>query len=139
LCFFWGIPTSSYGSIAYFREDHFSGGRPGRGGQDKLVGREGNDIFEFDSAAETGLGATRDQITDFEDYGDNDTIDLTGFAGTLSFIGDNPFSAVGQVRAIQSGSHVLVQINTTGTSGAEGEILLLNTRLSQVDATDFLL
>jgi len=34
---------------------------------------------------------------------------------------------------------VLVQINTTGTSGAEGEILLLNTRLSQVDATDFLL
>ncbi|MCR5944282.1 hypothetical protein FG152_26475 [Ochrobactrum sp. XJ1] len=22
------IPTSSYGSIAYFREDHFSGGRP---------------------------------------------------------------------------------------------------------------
>jgi len=111
----------------------------GRGGQDKLVGREGNDIFEFDSAAETGLGATRDQITDFEDYGDNDTIDLTGFAGTLSFIGDNPFSAVGQVRAIQSGSHVLVQINTTGTSGAEGEILLLNTRLSQVDATDFLL
>src|SRR5690606_9953862 len=28
LCFFWGIPTSSYGSIAYFREDHFSGGRP---------------------------------------------------------------------------------------------------------------
>jgi hypothetical protein len=28
LCFFWGIPTSSKGSIAYFREDHFSGGRP---------------------------------------------------------------------------------------------------------------
>src|SRR5690606_34395591 len=32
LCFFWGIPTSSYGSIAYFREDHFSGGRPIRAG-----------------------------------------------------------------------------------------------------------
>src|SRR5690606_30608952 len=28
LCFFWGIPTSSYGSKTYFREDHFSGGRP---------------------------------------------------------------------------------------------------------------
>ncbi|MEO6946265.1 MAG: DEAD/DEAH box helicase family protein, partial [Nitrobacter sp.] len=28
MCFFWGIPTSSYGSKAYFREDHFSGGRP---------------------------------------------------------------------------------------------------------------
>ncbi|MFC4624295.1 hypothetical protein ACFO1V_03485, partial [Daeguia caeni] len=26
--FFCGIPTSSYGSIVYFREDHFSGGRP---------------------------------------------------------------------------------------------------------------
>jgi TonB family protein len=29
LCFFWGIPSSSSGSKAYFREDHFSGGRPG--------------------------------------------------------------------------------------------------------------
>ena len=45
LCFFWGIQTSSYGSIAYFREDHFSGGRPvlgrqGPEGRDQLIVRK---------------------------------------------------------------------------------------------------
>jgi len=45
LCFFWGIPTSSYGSIAYFREDHFSGGRPlsRKGADDVQTAREGGD------------------------------------------------------------------------------------------------
>lgn len=111
----------------------------GRGGADRLEGRDGNDIFEFDSVAETGKGATRDQIVDFEDFGDNETIDLSGFAGTLSFIRDDPFSAVNQVRAIQQGADVLIQINTSGTSGAEGEILLLGTQLATIDASDFIL
>ena len=48
-----------------------------------------------------------------------------------------------RTRAIQSGANVLVQINTTGNSVAESEILIANatlgTGVGQVSANDFLL
>ena len=100
----------------------------GQGGCDTLVGGTEDDTFRFFLASESAVGALRDVITDLDDFG-NDVIDLSFMAGVSSFIGTANFTAAGQVRAIASGASVLIQINTTGTSGAESEILLLNTTL----------
>jgi hypothetical protein len=85
-----------------------------------------------------------DVIVDLDDSGD-DVIDLTGIIpGVFTFIGQAAFTAANQVRYQQVGANVLVQINTTGNSVAEGEITLLNTTIGngaagQVNAADFLL
>ncbi|WP_337828268.1 M10 family metallopeptidase C-terminal domain-containing protein [Pseudonocardia sp. TMWB2A] len=59
-------------------------------GADTLTGGTGKDIFQF-SHAEFG-----DRITDF--VSGTDKIDLSAFAGTLSFVGDAAFSGANQVR-----------------------------------------
>src|SRR5690606_35524313 len=90
----------------------------------------GNASFIFATAIETGVGTTRDVIRDFEDFGDNDTIDLSGFAGALIFSAGSVFSGVAnEVIAKQSGADVLLLINTGGTTAAEAEILLANSSL----------
>ncbi len=38
-----------------------------------------------------------------------------------------------------SGANVLIQMNTAGTTGAEGELLLSNTTIGQINASDFYL
>jgi Ca2+-binding RTX toxin-like protein len=111
----------------------------GNGGSDVIKGFGGNDTFVFASVQHTALGVDHDFIQDFEDYGDDDTLDLSGFAGTLSFIGDGAFNGLNQVRAYQSGSHVIVQLNTIGTNAADGEFVLTNTQLANVTASDFIL
>ena len=112
----------------------------GHTGLDTLYGKAGNDRFVFKSAAETGVGETRDVIRDFEDYGDDDIIDLSGFAGTLTFSSADSLSgALNEVIARQFGDHVLIQINTTGGGGADAEILLYNTLRSQISESDFIL
>ena len=81
-------------------------------------------------------------IYDFDDNGD-DYIDLSLIPGVTTFIGTAAFTAAGQVRAVQAGADVLIQINTSGTSGAESEILIANATLGngagQVWTNDFLL
>ena len=68
-------------------------------GTDSLIGGGGVDTFVFSSAAEIGLGATRDRVTDFTSG--IDKIDLSGFAVALSFIGGGGFTGVaGQVRSV---------------------------------------
>jgi serralysin len=111
----------------------------GNGGADILKGFGGNDTFIFSNAGHSSPGLGRDFIQDFEDYGDDDTIDLSGFSGTLSWRGAGAFTGLNQVRAYQSGSHVIVQINSTGTIAADAEIVLTNTQLANVTASDFLL
>jgi Ca2+-binding RTX toxin-like protein len=111
----------------------------GNGGSDVIKGFGGNDTFVFASVQHTALGVDHDFIQDFEDYGDDDTLDLSGFAGTLSFIGNGAFDGLNQVRAYQSGSHVIVQLNTIGTNAADGEFVLTNTQLANVTASDFIL
>lgn len=61
-------------------------------GADTLVGGAGADRFQF-SHAETG-----DRITDF--VSGTDRIDLSAFAGTLSFVGAASFSGANQVRYV---------------------------------------
>jgi serralysin len=110
----------------------------GLDGKDTMSGLASNDRFIF-GAGDSVVGSNRDVIMDFEDRGDNDTIDLAGFAGSLLYIGTAAFTGANQVRVLQDGSDVRIQINTAGTSGAESEILLFNTQLSTVNASDFIL
>ena len=111
-------------------------------GTDYLYGGADNDRFIFRAASETVAGALRDVIYDLDDAG-NDVIDFSLMAGVASFIGTAGFTAAGQVRAVQAGAHVLVQVNTGGTLAAEAELLLYNTTLGfgagQVWTDDFLL
>jgi Ca2+-binding RTX toxin-like protein len=110
----------------------------GNGGVDIIKGYGGNDTFIFANITHSNPGSY-DFIQDFEDYGDDDTIDLSGFAGTLSFIGAGAFTGLNQVRAYQSGSHVIVQLNTIGTTTPDGHFVLTNTSLANVTASDFML
>ena len=111
-------------------------------GWDALVGGADNDRFIFRSTAESAVGATRDVIYDLDDAG-NDYIDFSMIPGVGSFIGTAAFSAPGQVRAVQFGTGVLVQVNTVGVTGAESELLIANATLGtgagQVWTDDFFL
>jgi Ca2+-binding RTX toxin-like protein len=106
----------------------------GGAGADSLTGGSGNDIFDYNATSETGTGtSTRDKITDFRDSG-ADKIDLTGIDAitggannAFTWIGSAAFTAAGQARYVVSGGSLVIQLNTSGTSGAEATIELLNT------------
>jgi Ca2+-binding RTX toxin-like protein len=109
----------------------------GLGGADTLNGLGGSDRFVYTAVTDsriTGSGRTRvdgrDRIGDFTSG--TDTIDLSAL-GPLTFIGGATFSAAGQVR-FSNGS---LQVNTSGTSGSEMEILL--TGVSTFAGSDLIL
>lgn len=116
-------------------DDRFNGMQ----GTDTYNGDGGNDTFIFSTASHTAAGAGRDVIHGFEAFGDDDTIDLSGFAGVLTYVNSAAFTDLNQVRAIQSGANVLIQINSAGDLAADAEILLTNTALAQIDLGDFIL
>jgi len=116
----------------------------GGNGADKLTGGTEADTFRYFNTADSGVGSfSRDVIADFV-HG-QDKIDLAfvdakaGIAGnqTFSFIGSDAFSAEGQVRVVTEGDHMLVQMNTIGTSGADSVIEL--TGNLNATANDFVL
>jgi Ca2+-binding RTX toxin-like protein len=115
----------------------------GQADKDSLTGGAGNDRFVVQTVAHTATGMG-DVIVDLDDNGD-DIIDLTGIIpGVLTFIGGAAFSGANQVRYQQVGANVLVEINTAGSTAAEGQNTHLNTTngnaaLGQVNAADFLL
>lgn len=120
--------------------DTLTGGK----GADKLDGGGGIDFFNYDSVAEsTSSISGRDLIENFSvasdviDLGDIDA--QAGVAGNqaFAFIGAAAFSAEGQIRAVTSGGHTLLQINTTGVSGAE-MVIELNSIVA-IGASNFIL
>ena len=101
-------------------------------GIDVLTGGGGIDTFVFSSAAEAGIAASRDQITDF--LSGVDLIDLSAFMAGGSFIGSVAFSnAAGQVRfnAITG----VLQGDVDGNGSADFAILLNGT--SALTSGDF--
>ncbi len=68
-------------------EDIISGGR----GADKLAGGSGEDVFDFNTG-DTGRGAARDTITDFQT--DIDTLDLSGVDANSTLAEDQSFKLV---------------------------------------------
>jgi Ca2+-binding RTX toxin-like protein len=109
----------------------------GLGGADTLNGLGGSDRFVYTAVADSRIiragrlsQDNRDRIGDFTSG--TDTIDLSAL-GPLTFIGGATFSAAGQVR-FSNGS---LQVNTSGTSGSEMEILL--TGVSTFAGSDLIL
>ena len=119
-------------------------------GRDLMIGGIGEDRFDFNTVADTGIGAARDTINDFaagDDIGPVDLIDLStidarselGNPGNnaFSFIGTDQFTAAGQLRYTDVAAGVIVQGNTSGEGGAEFEILVRN--LNELNDGNFVL
>lgn len=120
----------------------------GGNGVDTLRGGADADIFNYDATTESGAGApNRDRIVDFN-KAEGDKIDVSDIDGQTSnggsvafttFIGNAPFTAEGQIRAIQVGAATVVQFNTTGAVGAEMEIVLNGFTAATLDINDFII
>lgn len=108
----------------------------GGAGADVLIGGNNGDKFDWDSAADVGLGAGRDQVLDFTQG--SDRLDFTGIdaksaSGTndaFTFIGANAFSgAAGQLRAevvhSATGDYTIVQGDVNGDGVADFEVALV--------------
>jgi glucose/arabinose dehydrogenase len=124
------------------QDDILDGGQ----GRDRMAGGTGADVFDFNATADSGAGAARpDSLADFirgEDVVDISTIDAQAAAGgnqAFAFIGTARFTAEGQVRVKQSGADTIVQINTSGSDGAEMAIRLIGLQAGDVTAADFVL
>ena len=139
-------------------DDNLSGGSGndqllGGAGADRIKGGDGNDVFVFATLADSGVSdGLRDVLTYFTinpaaGAAFIDRISVSAIdakAGTVGdqafdFIGALAFNAEGQIRAIQSGAHTIVQFNTSGTSGAEMEVQLLYFTATALTASDFVL
>ncbi len=130
--------------------DQLSGGQQGvllygGGGRDILRGGGGADLFDYRSIADSAVGAS-DRVFDFT-FG-QDRIGLadidadTGRDGdqTFTFIGQEAFSAAGQLRAIYRGStEWLIQGDVNGDGLADFEIIVTASGPGQFGAADFLL
>ncbi|ASP23209.1 alginate lyase 7 (plasmid) [Antarctobacter heliothermus] len=100
--------------------DQLSGGT----GMDFLTGGSDADTFVFASVGDAGIGATRDQILDFEKGVDQ--IDLTDMVpGTFEFRGTKAFSPSGnaELRLFEtSNGSTIVQLDVNGDGTADAEI-----------------
>jgi Ca2+-binding RTX toxin-like protein len=116
-------------------------------GKDALFGGADRDIFDFNSIAESKVGANRDTIGDFH-RGNNttgDDIDLrdidakTGVGGNqaFKFIGTQEFHhSQGELHYKDLGASCLVQGDVNGDAHADFEILV---KVGALSAGDFLL
>lgn len=101
-------------------------------GADTLVGASGNDTFAYLDARDTG-----DTISDFST---GDKIDLSAFAGTLTFVGalaQAGHVGAGEVGYINNGTTTSIYVDTDGVYGADLEITLTGGRTML--GTDFTL
>ncbi|SMX32385.1 Hemolysin, chromosomal [Maliponia aquimaris] len=101
-------------------EDDLAGGE----GMDLLTGGQGADNFVFRSAAEAGLGATRDQILDFEQG--SDLIIVAGLhPGVFEFRGTAGFAPSGnpELRLFETpNGSTIVQMDVDGNGSVDAEI-----------------
>ena len=113
----------------------------GDAGADLLVGGSEKDVFDFNAISDSGtVLADMDVIADFVVNADSSTayvdrLDLSnidaraatvGVNELFTFIGLGGFYAEGQIRAYQSGADTIVELNTSGTGGADMAFLLTN-------------
>ncbi|MGP6089811.1 LamG-like jellyroll fold domain-containing protein [Antarctobacter jejuensis] len=105
-------------------------------GTDLLTGGSEADTFVFASTAEAGLGASRDQVLDFETG--TDVIDVAAMApGVFTFVGSAAFTGTNQIRVTEVAGNSIVQFNTDADLAAEAEIELTGT--TGLTAGDFIL
>ena len=122
----------------------------GGSGTDTMTDGVGDDIYQFLSVSDSGVGAARDVLTDFSpgfDKIDLSAIDAnTTIAGdqAFTFIGTAPFGTpphgVGQVNYFISGSNLIVQAEIEGDGNLNVDMQIqLNGGLAAIAATDFIL
>ncbi|WP_443137039.1 M10 family metallopeptidase C-terminal domain-containing protein [Mameliella sp. AT18] len=99
-------------------EDELAGGL----GLDFLTGGADADIFVVRTIAQAGIGATCDQILDFEQG--VDVINVVSMTpGVFTFVGTGAFNGANQIRVIETASgSSIVQFETTGDGIADAEI-----------------
>ncbi len=113
----------------------------GGAGADILRGGSGADTFDYDSAADSGIGAgLRDVIRDF---GSDDTIDLDDLnAGIFSYIGTDAFTGTkAEVRVIEAPAGEtgdVIQVDANGDGIVDMEIQVAEFSLG-VGADHFIL
>ena len=91
-------------------------------GLDRLIGGEDDDVFVFETIADTQVGAQRDRILDFTQGADLINLGALNPA-EFAFVDSGPFTAVNQVRVIDSGTgSSIVQINADSDLDPEAEI-----------------
>lgn len=112
----------------------------GNAGADTMTGGLGSDTFKFLNKTHS-FGASTDIITDFDDGGSGDRIDVSAlFPRTMSYIHTGAFTAWGQVRVVDvAGPDVLVEVNTGGSLAADFTIRLKTTAIGAMGADDFVL
>lgn len=111
-------------------------------GRDTLTGGDDADLFIFSAGTHSVVGTNADLITDFDDRNSTgDRIDLSALFGpALQYIHNAAFTTAGQVRINDiAGPDVVVEVNLTGTSGADFSIRLAGTTLASMNGGDFVL
>ena len=118
----------------------------GSRGQDSIAGGAGADDFIFALTADSTLAvAQRDTILDFS-TAEQDRIDLTAIDAKANVAGNQQFHFIGAagfgggegaLRAVVSGSDIIVYGDTDGDRHADFAILVLN--MAGLAVTDFLL
>jgi Ca2+-binding RTX toxin-like protein len=112
-------------------------------GKDTIKTGAGRDVIDYDAKGDSGLGAKRDVITDFQArYDDLDLSGIDARAATaanepFAFVGSKAFTAAGQVGFTHVGSTTIVRGNVDGNLAADFEIQL--TGKIALTAADFVL
>ena len=105
-----------------------------------MTGGNGDDFFVFVTAAESGIGANSDTITDFAGAGifGGDRINLSSLAAGFVFIGAAGFvtGASNQIWVVVRGADTLFQLDTDADTGVESQIRL--TGVHALTAVDFI-
>lgn len=97
--------------------------------RDVMTGGAGVDVFTYGDSVHSSPGASsRDRITDFAGGAGGDRLDLSEMAsyldGGLSFVGQQAFSAGGQVRYSFVGADTLISVAEVAPGAVTMEILL---------------
>lgn len=114
----------------------------GDAGKDTMTGNAGSDTFKFLLKANSVAShANADIITDFDDGGTGDKIDVSALFGPkMTYIGAAEFTKVGQVRVNDiAGADLIIEINLSGTLASDFAIRLKNTTIGQIGLDDFVL
>ena len=119
----------------------------GANGADILTGGLGADTFRFQTASQSGVGAAADQITDFLIGTDRlaftliDADPITPGDQAFAFLGTGAFTApgTGQIRYMNSGANLLVQVDVDGNGTIDMEVVLQGLTGQALSGASFLL
>ena len=108
-------------------------------GKDTFNGGSGRDLYDFNAAAESGVGANRDVVIGFDHLVDD--IDLMGIDANTAIAGNQAFRWVGsaaltgaeQVGFFTSGGNTIIRGSNDADAASEFEIQLNGMKALRVD------